>query len=194
MVLVGPSGSGKSTTLRMIAGLEDLISGELRIGGQVARMLALEPFLKRKPAALSGGQRQRVAMGRAIVREPPEFLMDEPLSNLDAKLRVSTRAQLQALHERLGWTARVNPRSSVRPGRAVDLAVDLSALYWFDPDSGQAIPLADQAAGDRPSGTQQATPPHTERSHGRLYPPESAHPRLRRGERWKLRATDPGRE
>jgi multiple sugar transport system ATP-binding protein len=155
MVFVGPSGSGKSTALRMIAGLEDITSGEIRIGdrvvndmppkdrdiamvfqnyalyphmtveenlafslqlhktpkqeqqqrvGEVARMLSLEPFLKRKPAALSGGQRQRVAMGRVIVRDPQAFLMDEPLSNLDAKLRVSTRAQLAALHDRLGVT------------------------------------------------------------------------------------------
>jgi ABC-type sugar transport system ATPase subunit len=155
MVLVGPSGSGKSTALRMIAGLEDVTAGTIRIGDRVvndlppkdrdiamvfqnyalyphmtvaenlafglqlhktpkqeqarrvaeaARMLALEPFLERKPAALSGGQRQRVAMGRAIVRDPQAFLMDEPLSNLDAKLRVSTRAQLAALHDRLGVT------------------------------------------------------------------------------------------
>ena len=155
MVLVGPSGSGKSTALRMIAGLEDLTEGTIRIGDRVvnnlppkdrdiamvfqnyalyphmtvednlafglqlhktpkdeqrrrvaeaAQMLSLEPFLKRKPAALSGGQRQRVAMGRAIVRDPQAFLMDEPLSNLDAKLRVSTRAQLAALHDRLGAT------------------------------------------------------------------------------------------
>jgi multiple sugar transport system ATP-binding protein len=155
VVLVGPSGSGKSTALRMVAGLEHVASGEIRIGDRVvndrppkdrdiamvfqnyalyphltvednlafalqlhktpkderqrrvaeaARMLALKPFLKRKPAALSGGQRQRVAMGRAIVRSPQAFLMDEPLSNLDAKLRVSTRAQLAALHDRLGVT------------------------------------------------------------------------------------------
>ena len=71
---------------------------------EAAKMLALEPFLKRKPAALSGGQRQRVAMGRAIVRDPQAFLMDEPLQNLDAKLRVSMRAQLSALHDRLGVT------------------------------------------------------------------------------------------
>ncbi|MBV2365012.1 ABC transporter ATP-binding protein [Streptomonospora nanhaiensis] len=155
MVLVGPSGCGKSTALRMIAGLEEITGGELRIGDEVvndrppkdrdiamvfqnyalyphmtveqnlafglklrkiakpeiqkrvneaAAMLGLEPYLKRKPAALSGGQRQRVAMGRAIVREPQAFLMDEPLSNLDAKLRVQMRASLNQLHERLGVT------------------------------------------------------------------------------------------
>src|SRR5207342_2576622 len=155
MVLVGPSGCGKSTALRSIAGLEEITSGEISIGGRVvndlppkdrdiamvfqnyalyphmtveqnlafglqqrktprdeisrrvlavAKMLGLEEFLKRKPSALSGGQRQRVAMGRAIVREPQAFLMDEPLSNLDAKLRVSMRASLSQLHERLGVT------------------------------------------------------------------------------------------
>jgi multiple sugar transport system ATP-binding protein len=155
MVLVGPSGCGKSTALRSIAGLDEITSGTISIGGRVvndlppkdrdiamvfqnyalyphmtveqnlafglqqrktpkdeirrrvtdvARMLGLEDYLKRKPAALSGGQRQRVAMGRAIVREPQAFLMDEPLSNLDAKLRVSMRASLSQLHERLGVT------------------------------------------------------------------------------------------
>ncbi|HZC40997.1 MAG TPA: sn-glycerol-3-phosphate ABC transporter ATP-binding protein UgpC, partial [Streptosporangiaceae bacterium] len=155
MVLVGPSGCGKSTALRLVAGLEEITSGDISIGGRVvndlppkdrdiamvfqnyalyphmtveqnlafglqqrktpkdeikrrvndvAKMLGLEQFLKRKPAALSGGQRQRVAMGRAIVREPQAFLMDEPLSNLDAKLRVSMRASLTQLHDRLGVT------------------------------------------------------------------------------------------
>jgi len=155
LVLVGPSGCGKSTLLRMIAGLEDVTSGEIWIGDrdvtdlaprsrdiamvfqtyalyphmtvrqnlgyglkvrktqkneigkrvdEVAEMLGLEQLLERRPAALSGGQRQRVAMGRAIVREPKAFLMDEPLSNLDAKLRVSMRAQLSSLHARLGTT------------------------------------------------------------------------------------------
>ena len=155
MVLVGPSGSGKSTALRMLAGLEDVASGEIRIAGQdvsrkppkdrdiamvfqnyalyphmsvgenmgfalklkgvskaersqkvreAAKLLDLEPYLDRKPKALSGGQRQRVAMGRAIVRSPSVFLMDEPLSNLDAKLRVETRANIAALQTRLGTT------------------------------------------------------------------------------------------
>src|SRR5216684_102669 len=124
MVLVGPSGCGKSTALRSIAGLEEISSGTISIGDRVVNDLppkdrdiamvfqnyalyphmTLEQYLARKPAALSGGQRQRVAMGRAIVREPQAFLMDEPLSNLDAKLRVSMRAALNQLHERLGTT------------------------------------------------------------------------------------------
>jgi len=155
IILVGPSGCGKSTTLNMIAGLEDISSGELRIGGKVvndkapkdrdiamvfqsyalyphmsvrenmgfalklaktpknvidekvneaARVLDLTPFLDRRPANLSGGQRQRVAMGRAIVRDPAAFLMDEPLSNLDAKLRVQTRTEVSRLQKRLGTT------------------------------------------------------------------------------------------
>ena len=155
IIFVGPSGCGKTTTLRMIAGLEDISSGELKIGDRVvndvepkdrdiamvfqnyalyphmsvyenmafglklrktpkdqidklvheaARILDLEHLLDRKPKALSGGQRQRVAMGRAIVRNPKVFLMDEPLSNLDAKLRVQMRVEISKLHQRLETT------------------------------------------------------------------------------------------
>jgi multiple sugar transport system ATP-binding protein len=155
MVLVGPSGCGKTTALRMVAGLEEISEGVVRIGERVvnhvpprdrdiamvfqsyalyphlsvyeniafglrlkkekkaeidkrvkeaARILGLDPFLKRKPRALSGGQRQRVAMGRAIVRQPQAFLMDEPLSNLDAKLRVQMRAEISKLQDDLGVT------------------------------------------------------------------------------------------
>jgi multiple sugar transport system ATP-binding protein len=155
LVLVGPSGSGKSTALRMLAGLEPLNGGAIRIGDrdvsnlrprdrdiamvfqnyalypqlsvaenmgfalkqqgvpkeeritrvrETARILDLEPYLERKPKHLSGGQRQRVAMGRAIVRHPAVYLMDEPLSNLDAKLRVQTRTEVVELQSRLGVT------------------------------------------------------------------------------------------
>ena len=155
MILVGPSGCGKTTALRMVAGLEQVTSGVIRIGGAVvnkldpidrdiamvfqnyalyphmsvreniafplvvqrltkgereqrvrdtAELLGIVELLKRKPRELSGGQRQRVAMGRAIIRHPRAFLMDEPLSNLDAKLRVQMRAELVKLHRRLGVT------------------------------------------------------------------------------------------
>ena len=155
IVFVGPSGCGKSTTLRMIAGLEDITAGELRIDGEVvnnrepkdrniamvfqnyalyphmtvyenmafslrtmhlpneevhkkvteaAEILGISEYLERKPKALSGGQRQRVALGRAIVRNPKVFLLDEPLSNLDAKLRAAMRTEISLLHERLGTT------------------------------------------------------------------------------------------
>ena len=155
LVLLGPSGCGKTTTMRMIAGLEEITSGDVEIDGKVvnnlepkdrdiamvfqsyglypnmnvyenirfplkvrnvdpaihnervrraAAMVELDDFLHRRPAALSGGQRQRVALARAIVREPNVFLMDEPLSNLDAKLRVSTRAQIKHLHHELKVT------------------------------------------------------------------------------------------
>ncbi len=155
VVLVGPSGCGKTTSLRMVAGLETLDSGSIRIGDRdvtnvdpkdrdvamvfqnyalyphmtvtqnmgfalkiaklpkaeirervlaAAKLLDLQPYLERKPKDLSGGQRQRVAMGRAIVRRPQVFLMDEPLSNLDAKLRVQTRNQIAALQRQLGTT------------------------------------------------------------------------------------------
>ncbi len=155
IILVGPSGCGKTTTLRMIAGLEEITSGELYIGdklcndvapkdrdiamvfqnyalyphmtvfdnmafglklrktpkeeikkrvNEAARVLSIEHLLDRKPKALSGGQRQRVALGRAIVREPKVFLMDEPLSNLDAKLRVQMRAEISRLHQKLQTT------------------------------------------------------------------------------------------
>jgi multiple sugar transport system ATP-binding protein len=156
MVLVGPSGCGKSTALRMIAGLEEISSGTISIGGRVvndlpsrdrdiamvfqnyalyphmsvrqnlefglrmrgvprtemnarvanaAEILGIEPILQRRPKELSGGQRQRVAVGRAIVRQPSVFLFDEPLSNLDAKLRVQTRAEITRLQKTLGTTS-----------------------------------------------------------------------------------------
>ncbi len=155
IILVGPSGCGKSTTLRMVAGLEEISSGEVYIGDRLvndvapkdrdiamvfqnyalyphmsvfdnmafglklrktskdeirrrveeaARILDIEHLLERKPKALSGGQRQRVALGRAIVREPKVFLLDEPLSNLDAKLRAQMRTEISKLHQRLGTT------------------------------------------------------------------------------------------
>jgi multiple sugar transport system ATP-binding protein len=187
MVLVGPSGCGKTTALRMVAGLEDISEGVLRIGERVvnhvpsrdrdiamvfqsyalyphlsvydniafslklqklpkdeidrrvqqaAAVLGLENFLKRKPRALSGGQRQRVAMGRAIVREPAAFLMDEPLSNLDAKLRVQTRAEIAKLQDDLGTTT-----------------------IYVTHDQVEAMTMGDRVAVMRKGELQQVAPP-----------------------------------
>jgi multiple sugar transport system ATP-binding protein len=187
MVLVGPSGCGKTTALRMVAGLEEISEGVVRIGERVvnnvpprdrdiamvfqsyalyphltvydniafglrlrgtpkddidkqvreaARILGLEEFLKRKPRALSGGQRQRVAMGRAIVREPEAYLMDEPLSNLDAKLRVHMRAEIAGLQDTLGVTT-----------------------IYVTHDQVEAMTMGDRVAVMRKGELQQVAPP-----------------------------------
>jgi multiple sugar transport system ATP-binding protein len=187
MVLVGPSGCGKTTALRMVAGLEEISEGVVRIGDRVvnnvpsrdrdiamvfqsyalyphlsvyeniafslrlqkvkkeeidrrvheaARILGLEDFLKRKPRALSGGQRQRVAMGRAIVRQPQAFLMDEPLSNLDAKLRVQMRAEIARLQDDLGVTT-----------------------VYVTHDQVEAMTMGDRVAVMRKGELQQVAPP-----------------------------------
>jgi multiple sugar transport system ATP-binding protein len=188
MILVGPSGCGKSTALRMVAGLEDISEGELKIGGQVvnqkapkdrdiamvfqnyalyphmtvrenmgfalklaktpddeinrkvseaAKILDLEQHLDRKPANLSGGQRQRVAMGRAIVRNPSVFLMDEPLSNLDAKLRVQMRTEISRIQQQLETTT-----------------------IYVTHDQTEAMTLGDRIAVMRAGVLQQVGPPH----------------------------------
>ncbi len=177
VVLVGPSGCGKSTLLRMVAGLETITGGEIRIGGRrvnemepaerdiamvfqnyalyphmsvydnmayglknrgmakteigariadAARLLSIEPYLKRRPRELSGGQRQRVAMGRAIVRSPQVFLFDEPLSNLDAKLRVQTRMEIRRLHDRLRATSIFVTHDQVEAMTLADTVVVMS--------------------------------------------------------------------
>ena len=187
MVLVGPSGSGKTTALRLLAGLEEVNRGEIRIDGadvsgidsrardiamvfqnyalypnktvaqnigfslkmhgiareerdkrvrDVAQMLAIDELLDRKPRQLSGGQRQRVAMGRAIVRRPKAFLMDEPLSNLDAKLRVQTRVQIAELQRRLETTT-----------------------VYVTHDQGEAMTLGDRVAVLKDGALQQYAPP-----------------------------------
>src|SRR3954449_13594830 len=187
VVLVGPSGCGKSTTLRMIAGLEEVTSGTVRIGervvnsvppqdrdvavvfqnyalyphmtvfknlafalklrrlpraeierrgSEVADLLEIGHLLDRKPRELSGGQRQRVAVGRAIVRQPAAFLFDEPLSNLDAQLRVSTRTELKRLHRRLGTTT-----------------------LYVTHDQEEAMTLGDRVVIMREGVIQQADPP-----------------------------------
>jgi len=190
MVLVGPSGCGKTTALRMVAGLEEISGGELRIGDRVvndltpkerniamvfqsyalyphmtvednlafslklhkmpkaeiqqrvqraANILQIEEYLKRKPRALSGGQRQRVAMGRAIVREPEAFLMDEPLSNLDAKLRVQTRAEIHQLQRRLGVTTIYVTHDQVEAMTMGDRVAVMSAGRLQQVDTAQAL-------------------------------------------------------
>jgi multiple sugar transport system ATP-binding protein len=187
MVLVGPSGCGKTTALRMVAGLEEISEGEIRIGDRVvndmasrdrdiamvfqsyalyphltvydniafslrlrkekkpeidkrvrdaARILDLEALLDRKPRALSGGQRQRVAMGRAIVRQPAAFLMDEPLSNLDAKLRVQMRAEISKLQRDIGVTT-----------------------IYVTHDQVEAMTMGDRVAVMRKGQLQQVAPP-----------------------------------
>jgi multiple sugar transport system ATP-binding protein len=190
MVLVGPSGCGKTTALRMLAGLEEITEGEIRIGDQVvndltprdrdiamvfqsyalyphmtvydnlafglklhkvpkqeikqrveraAKILQIEDFLKRKPRALSGGQRQRVAMGRAIVREPQAFLMDEPLSNLDAKLRVQVRAEIHQLQRRLGVTTIYVTHDQVEAMTMGDRAAVMNAGHLQQVDTPQVL-------------------------------------------------------
>jgi multiple sugar transport system ATP-binding protein len=190
MVLVGPSGCGKTTALRMLAGLEEITEGEIRIGDTIvndltprdrdiamvfqsyalyphmtvadnlafglklrklprqeirervqraARTLQIEEFLKRKPRALSGGQRQRVAMGRAIVREPQAFLMDEPLSNLDAKLRVQMRAEIHQLQRRLGVTTIYVTHDQVEAMTMGDRVAVMNAGHLQQVDTPQVL-------------------------------------------------------
>ncbi len=190
MVLVGPSGCGKTTALRMLAGLEEISEGEIRIGDRIvndltpkerdiamvfqsyalyphmtvadnlafglklrklpkkevqervhraARILQIEEFLERKPRALSGGQRQRVAMGRAIVREPQAFLMDEPLSNLDAKLRVQMRAEIHQLQRRLGVTTIYVTHDQVEAMTMGDRVAVMNAGHLQQVDTPQVL-------------------------------------------------------
>jgi multiple sugar transport system ATP-binding protein len=190
MVLVGPSGCGKTTALRMLAGLEEITQGEIRIGDRIvndltprdrdiamvfqsyalyphmtvadnlafglklrklpkkevkervqraARILQIEEFLKRKPRALSGGQRQRVAMGRAIVREPQAYLMDEPLSNLDAKLRVQMRAEIHQLQRRLGVTTIYVTHDQVEAMTMGDRVAVMNAGHLQQVDTPQVL-------------------------------------------------------
>jgi multiple sugar transport system ATP-binding protein len=190
MVLVGPSGCGKTTALRMLAGLEEISEGEIRIGDVIvndltpkdrdiamvfqsyalyphmtvaqnlafglklrklpkkeinervqraARVLQIEEYLDRKPRALSGGQRQRVAMGRAIVREPQAYLMDEPLSNLDAKLRVQMRAEIHQLQRRLGVTTIYVTHDQVEAMTMGDRVSVMNAGHLLQVDTPQTL-------------------------------------------------------
>ena len=190
VILVGPSGCGKSTALRMVAGLEEITSGQLRIGERIvndlspkerdiamvfqsyalyphmsvadnmgfalklakidkseiqrrvneaAEILGLTDYLHRKPKALSGGQRQRVAMGRAIVRSPQAFLMDEPLSNLDAKLRVAMRSEIASLQSRLGVTTLYVTHDQVEAMTMGDRVAVLKAGWLQQVDAPQSL-------------------------------------------------------
>src|ERR687886_1544286 len=190
MVLVGPSGCGKTTTLRMVAGLEEITSGEIAIGDRIvndlppkdrdiamvfqnyalyphmtvydnmafglkmrkfpkaeiqkrvqeaAEILGIHELLKRKPRQLSGGQRQRVAVGRAIVRHPQVFLFDEPLSNLDAKLRVQTRREISRLHRDLGATMIYVTHDQVEAMTMGDRIVVMSAGHVMQVDTPLAL-------------------------------------------------------
>jgi multiple sugar transport system ATP-binding protein len=190
MVLVGPSGCGKTTALRMVAGLEEITGGDLRIGDRIvndltpkerniamvfqsyalyphmtvrdnlafslklhkmpkheieervqnaAKTLQIEQLLKRKPKALSGGQRQRVAMGRALVREPEAFLMDEPLSNLDAKLRVQMRAEIHQLQRRLRVTTIYVTHDQVEAMTMGDRVAVMNAGHLLQVDTPQVL-------------------------------------------------------
>ena len=221
MVLVGPSGCGKTTALRMVAGLEKITRGELRIGDRIAngiapkerniamvfqsyalyphmtveqnlafslklhhvskgeiktrvrnaaKILEIEPLLKRKPRALSGGQRQRVAMGRAIVREPDAFLMDEPLSNLDAKLRVQMRAEIHQLQQRLNTTTLYVTHDQVEAMTMGDRVAVMDAGHLLQVDTPQVLydrPVNEFVAGFIGSPAINLVEAQLEQAHGR---------------------------
>jgi multiple sugar transport system ATP-binding protein len=222
MVLVGPSGCGKTTALRMLAGLEEISDGEIKIGDRVvndltpkerdvamvfqsyalyphmtvadnlafglklrkmpkrevnervlraAKILQIEEFLKRKPRALSGGQRQRVAMGRAIVREPQAYLMDEPLSNLDAKLRVQMRAEIHQLQRRLGVTTIYVTHDQVEAMTMGDRVAVMQAGHLQQVDTPQVLydqPVNEFVAGFIGSPSINLVEGELEQSDGRL--------------------------
>jgi multiple sugar transport system ATP-binding protein len=223
MVVVGPSGCGKTTALRMLAGLEEISDGEIRIGErivndltpkdrdiamvfqnyalyphmtveqnlafglklrklpkaevkervrQAAQTLEIEEYLKRKPRALSGGQRQRVAMGRAIVREPQAFLMDEPLSNLDAKLRVQVRAEIHQLQRRVGVTTLYVTHDQVEAMTMGDRVAVMRAGRLQQVDSPQVLydnPVNQFVAGFIGSPSINLVESELERSDGGLW-------------------------
>ncbi|HZD86773.1 MAG TPA: sn-glycerol-3-phosphate ABC transporter ATP-binding protein UgpC [Gaiellaceae bacterium] len=221
MVLVGPSGCGKTTALRMVAGLEEITDGDVRIGDRIvndltpkerniamvfqsyalyphmtveenlafslklhrmskeeikervrdaAKTLEIEQFLRRKPKALSGGQRQRVAMGRALVREPDAFLMDEPLSNLDAKLRVQMRAEIHELQRRLRTTTIYVTHDQVEAMTMGDRVAVMNAGRLLQVDTPQALyerPVNEFVAGFIGSPAINLVEAQLERTNGR---------------------------